>query len=199
MEFTATRTESTGGTFNRELHRLEHGEIVTRMPHFESEYGVPDPRRYTLVFSGYSDAFEELRYGATTQDDMIERVIIEFEITGSRKWEGVRFSQAFNIPVDWTDDRGKLHQLFSALQGRPIVEGDRISFTDMLGTPFEGVVDVKESQKGRLYPVVKTFLALETDDDEDEAPARPAKPTTNGRANGRGRAAAADDDDFPTR
>jgi hypothetical protein len=170
LDFTATAPS--GKTFDRELHRLtEDGMFVYQMPNFEDEYGVPDPKRYRLKFVGYSDVFEE---PDKFNDGMLkQRVIIELEVMGSKKWKDTRFSMAMNIPKDWTNEKGKLHQLFSALQGRPIQDGDRISFSESLGTEFEGVVENTTSEKGRDYASVTTFLPLqEDDDDEDEFPTK---------------------------
>jgi hypothetical protein len=167
LEFTATKATGSGFTFERPIHRKVNGKIEAVNPDFAEEYGVPNPSRYILEFSGYSDVFEEQRYNSTDPDDLVERVVIEFLCT-NKKAKGTRFSQAFNLPKDWTDDRGKLHQLFSAIQGRPIVDGDAISFAKSLGKTFEGVVDVQMSAKGNEYALVKTFLAMDQEDDDED-------------------------------
>jgi hypothetical protein len=166
MEITAEKPVSTGGTFNRELHRLIDGELVFEVPSFETEYGAPDPKRYVLAYVGYSDLFEELRYNATDPDDLVDRMILEFEVVNSKKWQGQRFSQAVNIPKDWTDDRGTLNQFISAILGKPFEAGDTFNFGTSLGSQFEGVVEVKTSERGRDYARVVTFLPLAADDDD---------------------------------
>ncbi len=167
LDFTVTKAPSSGFTFERPINRKVDGKIIGINPDFAEEYGVPSPSRYILEFSGYSDVFEEQRYNSTDPDDLVERVVIEFLVT-NKKAKGTRFSQAFNLPKDWTDDRGKLHQLFSALQGRPIVDGDSISFSRSLGKTFEGVVDVQMSAKGNEYALVKTFLVMDQEDEDDD-------------------------------
>ncbi len=170
MEFTATAS-NTGGTFARELHRLnDDGDMDYRMPDFDTEYGVPDPKRYTLEFVGFSDVFEEA--DMFNEGEFKDRVVCEFKVVGSKKWQGTRFSMAMNLPMNWTDDRSKLHQLFSALQGRPIVQGDVINFEKSLGKTFEGVVANKTSAKGRDYALITTFLALDQEDEDDDIPTR---------------------------
>lgn len=162
-----TVTAPTAGTFNRELHRLDaNGNYEYRTPDFDAEYGIPDPKRYVMELCGYSDVFQEAN--PYRDGEMHDRVVMEFSIVNSKKWQGVRFSMAMNVPKDWTDDRSKLHQLFSALQGRPIVAGDSISFKKSLGKQFEGVVENKVSQKGRDYAAITTFLALDQEDDDDD-------------------------------
>jgi hypothetical protein len=167
MEFTATKPAGSGFTFERPINRMVDGTIVPVNPDFAEEYGVPNPGRYLLEFSGYSDVFEEMRYDSNDPDDLVERVVIEFLVT-NKKAKGTRFSMAMNIPKDWTDNRGKLHLLFSALQGRSIQDGDSISFSKSLGKTFEGVVDTKMSAKGNEYALVTAFLPLDNEDDEDD-------------------------------
>lgn len=171
-----------GGVFTRELHRLapETYEPETRMPDFETEYGIPDPKRYVLMFTGYSDVFEDTGFDGVST---VEKVVVEFEIVNSKKWQGVRFSQALTVPKDWTDERGTFNRLLSALQGRPLVKGDKINLDAMRGKQFEGEVANQVSAKGRDYAKITTYLAL-PDDDDDVIPARGSKPAA--------------DDDFPT-
>ena len=190
MEFTATATTG-GGGFNQRLHRIdpESGEIVHELPDFETEYGCPDEKRYVLRFVGYSDVFEDTGYETS---ELVDKMIVEFEVVNSKKWQGVRFSEIAAIPKDWTDNRGTLNRLFSAISGKAIEHGDRISVSELLGKQFEGEVIQKTSAKGREYAKVKTYLALNAAaDDDDLIPvgAMAAKPTAP---------APAADDEFPT-
>lgn len=183
-----TVTAPAASTFNRDLHRLDaDGQYEFRTPDFETEYGVPDPKRYVLQFNGYSDVFQEPNQWE--EGAIQDKVVVEFRVVGSKKWLGTCMAMAMALPKDWTDSRGKLHQLFSAMQGRPVADGDTLSFKGSLGKTFEGVVENKVSQKGRDYAVVTTFLAIDQEADDDAIPVK---------SNGKTATATADDDEFPT-
>ena len=166
---TYTATESASGGMIRDLYR-KVGDKVELVPvrREEDGYGTPDPKRYKLILTGMSDEFEEDGvYGPQV------KVICEFMIVGSKKWEGTRFSCYYTKPNSWTDDRARLGLLAGALNGKKIEKDDKIDFAYHIlnETVFEGVVEIVTSAKGFDYPKITNHLALDTDD--DDAPVAP--------------------------
>lgn len=180
-----TVPEPTQNIAARDLYRKVGNSLeLTRVDREQDGYGAPDPKRYKLILSGMSDVFEEDgKYGRQ------EKVICEFMVVGSKKWEGTRFSCFYTWPNPnaWTNDRTRLALLAGALMGKALPEkDDKIDFqTHILNeTVFEGIVELVTSEKGFQYPKIATHLALDPDDD-DAAPVTPRQ------------RAIASDDEFP--
>lgn len=161
---TYTATESTSTLTPRDLWRNVNGKLeLVAVRRDEDGYGTPDPKRYQLILSGISDEFEEDgQYGPQT------KVICEFEIVGSKKWSGTKFSGFYTVPQSWTDDRARLGQLAGALNGRKLQKGDEIDFGKhiLAKTRFEGVVTIETSARGNEYAKIDVHLPLDTDDDD---------------------------------
>ena len=174
MSLTFTVTESLAAAAPRELWRKNGSTLELQRVQFDEDgYTTPDAKRYRLILSGMSDTFEEDGiYGLQT------KVIAEFTIVGSKKWEGTRFSSFYTVPKDWTNEKARLAELGSALNGRPLVKGDQVDFTAHIlkETVFEGVVEIASSNSGREYAKIRTHLPL---DDDDRAPVQQGAVTTD--------------------
>lgn len=182
--FTVTASSTGGGV--RDLWRKVGDELkLVPVKRDEDGYGCPDPKRYKLILSGLSDSFEEEdRYNP---GEIKTKVVCEFMVVGSKKWEGTRFSSFYNVPKDWTDDRAYLGHLAAALNGKSRLEkGDAVNFQQHIlhETVFEAALEVQSSARGYDYPKITTYLALDPDDD-DSAPVAPRQ------------RAIASDDEFP--
>lgn len=176
-DFTFTATH--GQTIERPDPLYRHGDKLLPTTPPEGEYVEgqmwPEGIRICEVI-GISPVYDAPNHKAAGTH---KEVVIEFIVTNSRQYSGLRARGWFSIPKAWDNELAKLGNLARAMLGRQLEDGEAVDFKALIlaRKKIQVEFEKKMSQGGRGYMKPVTFTAYQDSDDfvADSTAAAPAE------------------------